>query len=145
MGVSASAGSSGAGSASGTSCVLHWSILRRVHTVVETPGFLADARGLGLTDAERWSMVVWIAANPMAGEVMEGTGGARKVRFAGKGKGKSGGYRVITFYSGIDVPVFLLNVFVKNERANLTPKECATLKAILAATVRAYRNRKELR
>ena len=79
------------GSASGTSCVLHWSIISRVHTVVETPGFLADARGLGLTGAERWSMVVWIAANPMAGEVMEGTGGARKVRFAGKGKEENRG------------------------------------------------------
>ena len=116
-----------------------------MHTVVETPGFLADTRGLGLADAERWSIVVWIAANPMAGDVMEGTGGARKVRFAGKGKGKSGGYRVVTFYSGTDVPVFLLNVFAKNERANLTPKECVTLKAILAETVRTYRNRRELR
>ena len=111
-----------------------------MHTVVETPGFLADTRGLCLTDAERWSIIVWIAANPMAGDVMEGTGGARKVRFAGKGKGKSGGYRVITFYSGTDVPVL-----AKNERANLTPKECVTLKAILAETVRTYRNRKELR
>jgi hypothetical protein len=118
--------------------------MRRVQTIVETPGFLADTRNLGISDAERWTIILWIAANPMAGDVMEGTGGARKVRFAGRGKGKSGGYRVITFYSGTDIPVFLLNVFAKNERVNLTPKERLALKAILAETVRTYRKRKEL-
>ena len=67
-----------------------------MHTVVETPAFLSDARSLGLSDAERFAIVTWIAANPAAGDVIEETGGARKVRFAGKGKGKSGGYRVRT-------------------------------------------------
>lgn len=54
---------------------------------------------------------------------MIGTGGCRKIRFAGRGKGKSGGYRVITFYSGLDMPVFLLTVFGKSERADLTKAE----------------------
>ena len=88
---------------------------------------------------------LWLAAHPAAGDVMEGTGGARKVRFAGKSRGKSGGYRIITFYSGPDIPVFLLNIFAKNERANLTPKERVTLKAILGEMVRTYRSRKELK
>jgi hypothetical protein len=93
---------------------------------------------LGLPDAERLSIVTWIAANPSAGEVIEGTGGARKVRFAGKGKGKSGGYRVITFFTGTETPVFLLNMFAKNEKIDLTPKERGVLKTILANTVKAY-------
>ena len=88
---------------------------------------------------------LWLAAHPAAGDVMEGTGAARKVRFAGKNRGKSGGYRVITFCSGPDIPVFLLNIFAKNERANLTPKERVTLKAILGEMVRTYRSRKELK
>lgn len=54
-----------------------------MHTVVETPAFLSDARSLGLPDAERLAIVTRIAANPAAGDVIEGTGGARKVRFAG--------------------------------------------------------------
>ena len=62
-----------------------------VRTVVETPGFLNDSYALGSTDAERPAIVLWISANSAAGDVMEGTGGARKVRFAGKGNGKSGG------------------------------------------------------
>ena len=61
-----------------------------MQTVVETPAFLGDARSLGLSDRERIAIVTWIGANPQAGDVIEGTGGARKVRFAGKGKGKSG-------------------------------------------------------
>jgi len=116
---------------------------RSLHAVVETPAFVSDARSLGLTSEERLTIVSWIAANPDSGAVIEGTGGARKVRFAGKGKGKSGGDRVITFFSGKDIPVFLLNVFAKNERTNLTPKERGELKAILANTVDAYRARKE--
>ena len=61
-----------------------------------------------------------IAANPEAGEVMPGCGGARKLRVAKPGKGKSGGYRVITYFAGADRPVFLLTVFGKNEKANLS-------------------------
>ena len=110
-----------------------------MQTVVETPAFISDALSLGIPDAERQAIVAWIAGNPAAGNVVEGTGGARKVRFAGKGKGKSGGYRVITFFTGLDIPVFLLNLFAKNEKTNLTPKERTELKAILRDTAKAYR------
>jgi hypothetical protein len=112
-----------------------------MQTVVETPGYLNDAKNLDLTPQEREAIVLWIAANPDAGDVIEGTGGARKVRFAGRGKGKSGGYRVITFYSGTDIPVFLLNVFAKNEKTDLTPKERNTLKKVLPEVAKAYRAR----
>jgi len=79
--------------------------------------------------------------NPAAGDEIKGTGGARKVRFAGKGKGKSGGYRVITFYSGNDIPVFLLNVFAKNEKIDLSQAERNDLKMTLAALANTYRRR----
>jgi hypothetical protein len=87
-------------------------------------------------------IVDFIAANPDAGNEIRGTGGARKVRFAGRGKGKSGGYRVITFYSGEDIPVFLLNVFAKNEKTDLSQAERNQLKTVLAALANAYRRRK---
>jgi hypothetical protein len=89
--------------------------------------------------------VTWIAANPAAGDVIEATGGARKVRFAGKGKGKSGGYRVITFFTGTDIPVFLLNIFAKNEKTNLTPDERRILKNVLADMVKVYRSGRALK
>lgn len=111
-----------------------------MQTVVETPAFLSDARSLGLPDEERLAIVTWVAENPAAGAVIEGTGGARKIRFAGKGKGKSGGYRVITFFTGTDIPVFLLNVFSKDEKTDLTPKERRILKTVLADIIKTYRS-----
>ena len=116
-----------------------------MQTVVETPDYLNDAKALGLTEAERDSIVSWIASNPEAGDLIAGTGGARKVRFAGRGKGKSGGYRVITFYSGSDIPVFLLNVFAKNEKTDLTANERNTLKRVLSDLAKAYRARSKKR
>jgi hypothetical protein len=110
-----------------------------VHTVVETPAYLADVKAARLTEAERYAVVEKLAANPRAGDEIAGTGGARKVRFAGRGKGKSGGYRVITFYSGDDVPVFLLALYSKGEKANLSKAERNELKTILSEIGKAYR------
>jgi hypothetical protein len=67
-----------------------------MQTIIETPAYLSDTKVLGLTDAERTAIIDTIAHHPSAGDVIPGTSGARKVRFAGRGKGKSGGYRVIT-------------------------------------------------
>lgn len=64
-----------------------------------------------------------IAADPTAGDIMPGCGGARKIRVRKPGTGKSGGYRVITYFGGDDVPVFLVTVFGKNEKASLTGNE----------------------
>ena len=54
---------------------------------------------------------------------MEGTGGVRKVRFAIGGRGKSGGARVIYYFHSDAIPAFLLTVFAKNEKENVTPAE----------------------
>jgi mRNA-degrading endonuclease RelE of RelBE toxin-antitoxin system len=109
-----------------------------LHSVVETPAFLNDSRSIKLSDVDRL-IVSWIASNPPAGDPIEGTGGARKVRFPGKGKGKRGGYRIITFFTGPDTPVFLLNIFSKNLKTDLTAKERGLLKTVLANVAKAYR------
>jgi len=110
-----------------------------VHSVIETSDYLADAKDAGLTDVEREKIVDTLAANPTAGDEVPGTGGARKLRFPGRGKGKSGGYRVITFYSGIDVPVFLLNVFAKGDRVDLSQADRNELRKKLAVLADRYR------
>lgn len=112
-----------------------------LHTVIETPSFIADAKAAGMADDERAAIVEHLAARPAAGDPIPGTGGARKVRFRGRGKGKSGGYRVITFYSGEGVPVFLLNAFAKGDRVNLSQSERNELRAELGRIVEAYRRR----
>lgn len=65
----------------------------------------------------------FIAANPEAGDVIPGTGGVRKVRWARAGTGKRGGARVIYFYHDAGRPLYLLMVYAKARRENLTPDE----------------------
>ena len=98
-----------------------------MHTVIETNAYLAAANDAGMSEQERQNVVDVLAADPDAGVVMRGCGGARKLRIAKPGTGKSGGYRVITYYGGAVMPVFLLTVFGKGEKANLTDAECNTL------------------
>jgi len=94
-----------------------------MQAVIETKAYLSAASDAGMTDDELDAAKVLIASNPMAGEMIVGSGGARKVRLAGKGRGKSGGYRIVTYFGGEDIPVFLLTVFGKGERANLSRAE----------------------
>ncbi len=98
-----------------------------MQTVLETAACLRRATDCGVTEEERAEMVNFIAADPMAGNEITGTGGARKGRFARPGGEKSGGYRVITFYSGAEIPVFLLSTFAKNEKTDVAPTERNTL------------------
>lgn len=107
--------------------------------VIETEGFVNAAKDCGMSDEERHKVVTFVAENPMAGEVIQGTGGARKLRFPLKNKGKRGGVRVITFYSGEDIPVFLLEIFAKGDRVNLSKAERNEFKAILGDMVENYR------
>jgi hypothetical protein len=109
-----------------------------LHTVVETPEFLAGSRQV-LADAERTELIDFLAANPTAGDLMQGTGGARKLRWGAGSRGKRGGARVITFYGGASAPVFLLAVFGKNEKANLTKAERNELRALLGGILEVYR------
>ncbi len=111
---------------------------RPLHTVVETPEFRRRARGL-LGKAEHDALIDHLAANPDAGDLMAGTGGARKLRWAGRGRGKSGGIRVITFFSGPPVPVFLLTAFGKGEKINLSRAEQNALRKVLGDLAAEYR------
>ncbi|WP_244613031.1 hypothetical protein [Methylosinus sp. Ce-a6] len=77
-----------------------------MHTVCETHSFKRAAEEAGMSRAEVEEFTDFIACNPQAGNEMQGTGGCRKVRVGGRGKGKSGGFRVITFFTGPDLPIF---------------------------------------
>ena len=70
---------------------------------------------------------------------MSGTGGARKIRFAKPGQGKRGSYRIITFYSGTDIPVFLLTMYAKNEKENISQDQKNALKSLLKRLPETYR------
>ncbi|MEA2872268.1 MAG: hypothetical protein QOH67_2244, partial [Hyphomicrobiales bacterium] len=69
-----------------------------MHAIIETSAFISDAAAAGVSEDERFEVIDFIAENPTAGAIMPGTGGARKIRIAGRGKGKSGGYRIVTYF-----------------------------------------------
>lgn len=111
----------------------------RLQTVVETPAFLTAAKGV-LSEAERVELVTMVAENPEAGVSIGG--GIRKVRIALPGRGKRGGARVLFLFSGEDIPVFLLTVFAKNEKADLNAKERTALIDAAKKMVDEYRGSK---
>ena len=93
------------------------------------------------TDEERSELIAFVAANPEAGDIMPDTGGCRKLRWKMAGRGKRGGVRVIYYFYNDELPVFLLNVFAKNEKVNLSQAERNQMKSLLPRLVSGYRKR----
>ncbi len=110
-----------------------------MHTVVETPSYLSDARAAGMSDALRAEVVTLLAKSPSMGDLLVGTGGLRKFRIAREGKGKSGGFRVLAYYHSADYPVFLVAMFGKNQRDNLSPAERNAIGKALKTMATKYR------
>ncbi len=102
------------------------------HTVAETPCFIADCREKGVSDAARAAIVSARAADPAAGDLVRGSGGVFKRRFAGRGKGKSGGWRVMIAYVGGDKPAYLLALLGKGTRANFDAAEIKAMRQLTA-------------
>ena len=92
-----------------------------------------------MSDEQRAQVVEMLARDPECGEIMQGTGGVRKVRVALAGRGKSGGARIIYYFHSERLPVFALTVFAKNEKANLTPAQ----RNAMALVVRAIKQQLE--
>ena len=109
-----------------------------MHTVVETLGFTRQTKKLRMTDEEIDFIKTFVGQNPSAGNIVPGTGGARKIRFPLRGRGKSGGFRVITFYSGVDIPVFLIDVYSKREIENITPARKNSIRNSVLRILRNY-------
>jgi hypothetical protein len=112
----------------------------QLQSVIETPTFLNDAKAAGMSADERAELVVALADNPEQGDLIPGTGGARKLRFRRPGMGKRGGYRVIYYFGGVDVPVFLLKVYTKGVRADLSKAEQNALRSVLQRLAGDYRD-----
>jgi hypothetical protein len=64
-----------------------------------------------------------IEENPLVGVIIPGTHGVRKFRYAMPGKGKRGGFRVVYYFYNDEGPIFLLDIFAKNDREDITPQD----------------------
>lgn len=106
-------------------------------TLVELPEYIRDADRL-LDEESQDELKDFVARNSQAGRIMEGTGGVRKLRWARKGRGKSGGVRAIYYFYNETMPLFLLNMFGKNEKANLSKAERNKLAKLVSVLVKTY-------
>lgn len=106
-------------------------------TLVEFPEFIDMAEGL-LSEDQIRALHVHIGSKPEAGNLIAGTGGVRKLRWAIEGKGKSGGVRVIYYYHNESMPILLFTVYPKNVKDNLSQAERNELKQRVKLLVKKY-------
>jgi len=109
-------------------------------TLVEFEDFTRFA-SKNLRTGEYEDLTYFLAENPEAGAVISGTGGIRKLRWAAKGKGKSGGVRVIYYYHDADMPLLLLTGFAKNEMENISQAARNAYRKLIPVLVQQYKSR----
>lgn len=90
-----------------------------MQTIIETEIYLKSVKQCGISDVEHDEIKDYLSRYPSAGDLIVGSGGCRKVRVRGKGKGKSGGYRIITFFAFEDFPLVLLWAIAKGQDENV--------------------------
>ena len=108
-----------------------------MQTVVETPTYLKAAEKL-FSEEEREGIVATVSSNPQCGDVIQGTGGFRKVRVGRAGVGKRGGARVVYILRNESFPIFLIAAYAKNEKENLTKAERNELAKMADAIFNKY-------
>jgi len=106
-------------------------------TIAESSEFSRQAQQL-LTEEEVDELIEFLAIHPQAGAIMQGTGGVRKLRWAREGKGKSGGTRVIYYFHNENIPLFLLTIYRKGQKENLTKSERNKLAKLVKVLVETY-------
>ena len=116
-----------------------WTSLTYIHAVFTRPIAVAETQAFARAAERIWSederteLVDYVAHNPEAGDVIPGTGGVRKLRWARAGGGKRGGARVVYFYYRPDCPLYLLLAYAKAQASDLTTDEKKAVAAFAAA------------
>jgi hypothetical protein len=106
-------------------------------TVAETAVFMCQADALW-TDEERFEFVDFMAHNPEAGDLIPASGGIRKLRWGRRGTGKRGGVRIIYFYHDPAMPLYLLMIYAKARRDDLSPDARRMVRGLVARLKEAY-------
>lgn len=111
-----------------------------LHGIAELPTYSRLADKL-LTAQERQDLIDYLAEHPKDGDIMEGTGGVRKLRWRRGGQGKSGGVRVIYYHHDDLMPLYLLTLFAKGDRANLSKAERNELASLVDVLVGIWKEK----
>lgn len=108
------------------------------HTVVETEQFTDSANAANVSDYELQSIVSTLAANPMAGLVMHIRWGTWLFRYKSWYAGMGRRYRIVTFFAGSHMPVFLIDIFADGEKLTYSRAEREQLLMIFTKVSETY-------
>jgi hypothetical protein len=113
---------------------------KAMHGIAELPSYIRLADKL-LGAQERQELIAYLARHPKAGDIMEGTGGVRKFRWGRGDHGKSGGVRAIYYYHDDLMPLYLLTLFAKGDKDNLTKAERNELAKLVSVLVSIWKGK----
>ncbi len=105
-----------------------------MHTVVELPEYMRRVKRL-LSENDGQELINYLAEHPEAGIIMPGTGGIRKLRWARTGMGKRGGVRIIYYYHNEQIPIYLLTLYSKGVKDDLTSSERRALREFVQTLI----------
>lgn len=111
--------------------------MKPLNTVAFTSAFLSQAKSEGMSESDLNRLVDILAADPTAGELIVGSGGCRKLRLSGRGKGKSGGYRIVTVFAPRAMPVYVIAALSKGSRETFSDEEVKAMAALCARLLAA--------
>ncbi len=114
-----------------------------MNTVAELPSYRTFAEK-HLSENERQNIIDFLAKNPKSGDIIQGTGGIRKLRWGKGDRGKSGGVRIIYYFHSDKLPLYLVTLFAKNERDNLSTQERNDLSKLVDILISTTLEGKEL-
>ncbi|MDR2648854.1 MAG: addiction module toxin RelE [Clostridiales bacterium] len=95
------------------------------------PIFERKWESLGYTDEDLRQVELYLLANPVAGDIIQGTGGLRKIRWFGHNKGKRGGLRILYINFIYTEKICMLDLFTKDEKSNLSKAERNMIKHVV--------------
>ena len=98
--------------------------------IIETSIFSKIISGL-LSEEEYRELQNNIVESPSVGDIIKGSGGIRKLRFKGSGRGKRGGTRIIYYWATSEEKVFMLYAYLKEDADNLTKDQLVILKRLV--------------
>lgn len=98
---------------------------------IELTPFVKAWETMNMDDSDLRRLESLILSNPEGGDIIQGSGGARKIRFQAQGKGKRGGARVIYVDFFRSERVYLITAYPKSEKSNLSPREIGIIKDII--------------
>ncbi|WP_192483191.1 MULTISPECIES: type II toxin-antitoxin system RelE/ParE family toxin [Cysteiniphilum] len=108
-------------------------------TIIETKTFSKTSKSIADEDTIE-DMLEYIAKTPLAGDIIEGTGGCRKIRWQrNKSMGKSGGMRTIYYFYNHSMPIYMLLAYAKNQRDNISQETKNILKSMVNDLIKSHK------